>query len=73
MIDFKQAALHYHAFPRPGKISIELSKSADSAAYDQQAERLARLFNDNMVKFNAAPAIVGAGPRTNFPSFQNND
>lgn len=32
MIDFKQAALHYHEFPRPGKISIELSKSADTAA-----------------------------------------
>ncbi|MDT4835169.1 NADP-dependent malic enzyme [compost metagenome] len=30
--DFKQAALDYHEFPTPGKISIELSKPADTAA-----------------------------------------
>lgn len=29
--DFKQAALDYHEFPRPGKISIELSTSAETA------------------------------------------
>jgi malate dehydrogenase (oxaloacetate-decarboxylating)(NADP+) len=30
MTHFKQAALDYHEFPRPGKISIELSKSAET-------------------------------------------
>lgn len=30
--DFKKAALDYHEFPTPGKISIELSKPADTAA-----------------------------------------
>jgi malate dehydrogenase (oxaloacetate-decarboxylating)(NADP+) len=29
--DFKQAALDYHEFPRPGKISVELSTSAETA------------------------------------------
>ncbi len=29
--DMKQAALDYHEFPRPGKISVELSTPADSA------------------------------------------
>src|SRR5690606_9789689 len=32
MTDFKQAALDYHEFPRPGKISVELSKPAETAA-----------------------------------------
>ena len=36
---------------------------ADPAAYDEQAERLARLFVNNIAKFNAAPEIVAAGPR----------
>ncbi|WED21645.1 malate dehydrogenase [Vibrio sp. JC009] len=27
---FRQQALHYHAYPTPGKISVELSKPADS-------------------------------------------
>ncbi|CAI8934026.1 NADP-dependent malic enzyme [Pseudomonas sp. IT-P171] len=31
-IDFKKAALDYHEFPTPGKISIELTKPADTAA-----------------------------------------
>jgi len=31
-IDLKQAALDYHEFPRPGKISVELSKPAETAA-----------------------------------------
>jgi malate dehydrogenase (oxaloacetate-decarboxylating)(NADP+) len=31
MSDFKQDALDYHEFPKPGKISIELSTPADSA------------------------------------------
>lgn len=30
-IDLKQAALDYHEFPRPGKISVELSKPAETA------------------------------------------
>eukprot|EP01155_Anaeramoeba_flamelloides_P050277 Anaeramoba_flamelloidesc41926_g1_i2.p2 GENE.c41926_g1_i2~~c41926_g1_i2.p2 ORF type:complete len:138 (+),score=13.65 c41926_g1_i2:94-507(+) len=29
--DFKQAALDYHEFPRPGKISVELSTPAETA------------------------------------------
>ncbi|MDY6890284.1 MAG: malic enzyme-like NAD(P)-binding protein [Pseudomonadota bacterium] len=29
--DFKQAALDYHEFPRPGKISIELTTSAETS------------------------------------------
>ncbi|KGK41607.1 malate dehydrogenase [Nitrincola sp. A-D6] len=29
--DFKQAALDYHEFPRPGKISVELSTAAETA------------------------------------------
>jgi malate dehydrogenase (oxaloacetate-decarboxylating)(NADP+) len=32
MTDFKQAALDYHALPRPGKIGIALTKPADTAA-----------------------------------------
>ncbi|KFE52164.1 malic enzyme-like NAD(P)-binding protein [Pseudomonas syringae] len=31
-IDFKKAALDYHEFPTPGKIGIELTKPADTAA-----------------------------------------
>lgn len=31
MSDLKQAALDYHANPKPGKISVELTKPADSA------------------------------------------
>ena len=30
--DFKQAALDYHAKPRPGKISVEITKPADTGA-----------------------------------------
>jgi malate dehydrogenase (oxaloacetate-decarboxylating)(NADP+) len=30
--DLKQAALDYHEFPRPGKISVELTKPAETAA-----------------------------------------
>lgn len=30
-MDMKQAALDYHAFPKPGKIAIELTKSAETA------------------------------------------
>ncbi|HET8711498.1 MAG TPA: malate dehydrogenase, partial [Spongiibacteraceae bacterium] len=29
--DLKQAALDYHEFPKPGKISVELSKPAETA------------------------------------------
>nr|WP_086937768.1 malic enzyme-like NAD(P)-binding protein [Thaumasiovibrio occultus] len=29
--DFRQQALHYHAYPTPGKIAISLTKPADSA------------------------------------------
>ncbi|WP_111980347.1 malic enzyme-like NAD(P)-binding protein [Algibacillus agarilyticus] len=32
MTDFRQKALDYHAKPTPGKISIEITKSAESAA-----------------------------------------
>lgn len=28
--DFRQQALHYHAYPTPGKISVELTKPADT-------------------------------------------
>jgi malate dehydrogenase (oxaloacetate-decarboxylating)(NADP+) len=31
MSDMKQAALDYHALPKPGKISVELTKPADTA------------------------------------------
>lgn len=31
MSDFRQQALDYHAFPKPGKISIELTTSAETA------------------------------------------
>jgi phosphoenolpyruvate carboxykinase (ATP) len=36
---------------------------ADPAAYDEQARRLARLFVENIAGFNAAEAIVKAGPQ----------
>jgi phosphoenolpyruvate carboxykinase (ATP) len=36
---------------------------ADSAAYDDQAAQLARLFVNNIAKFNTAPEVVAAGPR----------
>jgi len=29
--DFKQAALDYHQFPKPGKISVELTKPAQTS------------------------------------------
>ncbi|GBG14621.1 malate dehydrogenase (oxaloacetate-decarboxylating)(NADP+) [Novimethylophilus kurashikiensis] len=32
MNDLKQQALHYHEFPRPGKISVESSKPCETAA-----------------------------------------
>lgn len=35
----------------------------DDAAYDEQARKLARLFQDNIQRFNATPAVVAAGPR----------
>ena len=31
MIDIKKKALHYHEFPRPGKLSVESSKACDTA------------------------------------------
>ncbi len=31
MSDLKQAALDYHAKPRPGKISVELTKPTETA------------------------------------------
>ena len=31
MSDFRQKALDYHQYPTPGKISVELTKPADSA------------------------------------------
>lgn len=31
MSDFKQAALDYHEFPRPGKISVEITKPTESS------------------------------------------
>ncbi|HZJ94427.1 MAG TPA: malic enzyme-like NAD(P)-binding protein [Thiopseudomonas sp.] len=31
MSDFKKAALEYHSFPRPGKLSVELTKPTDTA------------------------------------------
>ncbi|PSJ45350.1 malate dehydrogenase [Zobellella endophytica] len=31
MTDFRQQALDYHAFPKPGKISVEISKPAETA------------------------------------------
>jgi malate dehydrogenase (oxaloacetate-decarboxylating)(NADP+) len=31
MSDFKQDALDYHQFPKPGKISVELSKPAETS------------------------------------------
>ncbi|MCC4264266.1 malic enzyme-like NAD(P)-binding protein [Oceanimonas baumannii] len=31
MTDFRQKALDYHAFPKPGKISVEISKPAETA------------------------------------------
>ncbi|WP_116474864.1 malic enzyme-like NAD(P)-binding protein [Zobellella maritima] len=31
MTDFRQNALDYHALPKPGKISVEISKSAETA------------------------------------------
>ena len=30
--DFKRAALDYHAYPKPGKISVELSTPAETQA-----------------------------------------
>ncbi|WOJ97897.1 phosphoenolpyruvate carboxykinase [Congregibacter brevis] len=35
----------------------------DTAAYDEQANKLATLFQDNIVKFDAGTSIVDAGPK----------
>ncbi len=35
----------------------------DAAAYDEQAARLAALFQENIRKFNPSPSVMAAGPR----------
>ncbi|HQN64350.1 MAG TPA: malic enzyme-like NAD(P)-binding protein [Methylophilus sp.] len=52
MMDLKQAALHYHEFPKPGKLSVESSKScatqADlSLAYTPGVAEPVRAINHN--------------------------
>ena len=36
---------------------------ADPAAYDEQARKLATMFNENFAKFGADDNLVQAGPR----------
>ncbi len=64
--DFRQQALHYHAYPTPGKIAVELTKPADSAkdlalAYSPGVAEPVREIaqdSDNVYKYTAKGNMV---------------
>ena len=46
-----------------GKFVDPRASWGDSAAYDEQATKLAQLFQQNITKFDVSAAIIAAGPR----------
>lgn len=60
MTDLKTAALHYHAHPRPGKLSVELTKRT-ATAQDLALAYSPGVAEGNMAVISNGTAILGLG------------